>query len=140
MLNITQVMRIRAGVMIDVNGENYPNVLDAVRFHYRYNKTPEECIPVSFKLGVNKVYLDRLEYFIDKQLDLPEFYQFVQGRDGKFNKIVSFPMCKNTLVFIIESLEEKNNHESLPIRKEITLPANGGAIPMPPGRFVYNYL
>lgn len=114
--------------MIAINRETYENVIDAIRYHYVFTGKRAEDTPIAVGIGVNKVYLDRLEEFLKDHVDLPGFYAFVEGRGGTFDKEVSYPMCKNTLMFILESLEEKNNHENLPIKKEITLPAGGGNI------------
>lgn len=107
--------------MISVGKSNYPNVIDAVRFHYIITKVPLAQHPQAFELNINQVYLDRLESFLKDEIDLPSFYAFVEGRKGTFRRHTGFPMAEKTLAFITESLEGKNHYETGPkIHAKIT--------------------
>jgi hypothetical protein len=123
MLTITQVMRIRGGKMIYIARENYPNILDAIRFHYVKLEIPEGEIPIALSLNINQVYLDRLESFIKDEIDLPEFYAFASGHSkDSVKRRVGYPMANNAFRFILDAIEGKNHDEGPRITAELKLP------------------
>lgn len=117
--------------MLLISKATYPNVLDAVRYHYAKKGETEDKRPIEILLNINKVYLERLEEFLRDEVDLPGFYAFVEGRGGTFEKEVGYPLCRNALTYLIGTLEGENENEHGPrCTAEITLPASGGTIPI----------
>lgn len=109
--------------MITITREHYKNVLDLIRFHYVGRNVPEQRIPVLMALNVNKIYLDRLESFIEDEIDLPEFYAFASGKSTEsVRRQVGYPMANNTFHFILDALEGKNHNEGPRISAEIKFP------------------
>jgi len=125
MLTITQIMRIKGGKMFHISPQCYPNVFDAVKYHYAFTHIPQERTPIAFEIGINQVYLDRLEAFLKDEVDLPGFYAFVEGRTGSFSQKVVYPMAYKTLCFILETIKGENRYEHGPhIKINVTFPAN----------------
>ena len=124
MLNITQVMRIRGGKMLNITRKTYPNTLDAIRYYYVMRGTPEQRIPLLLALNINQVYLDRLEVFIKDEIDLPEFYAFATGKSKEsVRRRVGYPIANNAFNYILEAIEGNNNYENGPrVTAEIKFP------------------
>ena len=123
MLTITQVMRIRGGKMITITREHYRNVLDLIRHHYRARRVPDQQIPVLLALNVNKIYLDRLESFLEDEINLLEFYAFASGKSSEnVRRRVGYPMANNTFQFILDALEGSNHNEGPRVTAEIKFP------------------
>lgn len=132
MLTMTQVARIRAVRTVLINKATYPNVLDAIRHSYNMRGATEAEKPIEVSINISVTYLDRLESFLKDEVDLPGFYAFVEGRGGKFEKEVAYPMCTHALRYLLETLNGENEEQHGPRRiAEVKLPASGGVIDMP---------